>query len=374
MFNCVDLFFNLIRGAEIMLRSSEKRPAFTLVELLVVIAIIGILVGLLLPAVQAAREAARRMQCQNNLKQIGLALHIYHDAHNSFPAGTNSMADCCAPPIVSNWAISILPFIEQASAFNQYNFSFHTTAPQNAFIRSINLPTQNCPSDPNAGKFLLPGSGDGNPVTTPNNPQRFMTSSYRAMGGKMLPNFNSPTGAPDRGSWGQAFSILGRLGWAPANMRDRGMFHWVGGLPNASGGFDRGPAPVKIGNLSDGTSNTLAVGEYANLGRLNVRTLTTTRGEAYSASMWANGYDWYSIGNAGTQPGAGARGLVPNYERCLSLGQSNLCSAAFGSAHAGNIINFVRGDGSVFSISPTIDIVTYGSLATIAGGEVVGEF
>jgi len=127
-------------------------------------------------------------------------------------------------------------------------------------------------------------------------------------------------------------------------------------------------------DVTDGTSNTLAVGEYANLGTLNARTSTTTRGEVYIGTQWANGYDWYSLGNAGTQPGAGARGLMPNYERCITVGQSNLCSNAFGSAHAGGVINFVRGDGSVINISPTIDITVYANMASIAGGEVVGDF
>lgn len=99
----------------------SSRRAFTLVELLVVIAIIGILVGLLLPAVQAAREAARRMQCQNNLKQMGLALHNYHDTYNSFPGGTTINGPCCGTPAQMTWAIAILPFIEQSSIYNQYD-------------------------------------------------------------------------------------------------------------------------------------------------------------------------------------------------------------------------------------------------------------
>lgn len=90
--------------------------------------------------------------------------------------------------------------------------------------------------------------------------------------------------------------------------------------------------------------------------------------------MWANGYDWFCIGNAGTQPGAGARGLVPNYERCIQLGQGNLCGAAFGSAHAGGITGFLRADGSVISISPNVDLATYANLATIGGGELVGDY
>ncbi|MFM9068057.1 MAG: DUF1559 domain-containing protein [Planctomycetota bacterium] len=91
----------------------KRRPGFTLVELLVVIAIIGILVALLLPAVQAAREAARRTQCLNNLKQLGLALHNYHDSRRSFPAGAS-------PNVTAfNWRVAIWPFMEQQSLFDQ---------------------------------------------------------------------------------------------------------------------------------------------------------------------------------------------------------------------------------------------------------------
>ena len=101
---------------------------FTLVELLVVIAIIGILIALLLPAVQAAREAARRMQCSNNLKQIGLAMHAYHAAHRVFPPGGLANTDTC-PPSGSEtlqgagWSILILPYLEQLTLYKQFNFS-----------------------------------------------------------------------------------------------------------------------------------------------------------------------------------------------------------------------------------------------------------
>jgi prepilin-type N-terminal cleavage/methylation domain-containing protein len=100
----------------------KQNHGFTLVELLVVIAIIGILVALLLPAVQAAREAARRMSCSNNLKQLGLAVHIYHDSHSAFPsAGDNGPSNCCSPDIGRidryNWTYHILPFIEQNAVY-----------------------------------------------------------------------------------------------------------------------------------------------------------------------------------------------------------------------------------------------------------------
>ncbi len=126
-----------------------KRPyraGFTLVELLVVIAIIGILVGLLLPAVQAAREAARRMQCSNNLKQLGLALHNYHDTHKRFPFGSGGTTPPSGSPGYS--AVSLmLPFMEQTPLWNQIDFRLPLTDPVNTPARLTSIPGFLCPSD-----------------------------------------------------------------------------------------------------------------------------------------------------------------------------------------------------------------------------------
>src|SRR5512135_122792 len=102
----------------------EQSRGFTLIELLVVIAVIGILVALLLPAVQAAREAARRMQCSNNLKQIGLALHNYHDANKKFPFGSRGGSSWAQTGIKdgTNWRVSILPYLEQTALYSKLNF------------------------------------------------------------------------------------------------------------------------------------------------------------------------------------------------------------------------------------------------------------
>jgi prepilin-type N-terminal cleavage/methylation domain-containing protein len=133
----------------------SRRRGFTLIELLVVIAIIAILIALLLPAVQQAREAARRTQCKNNLKQIGLALHNYHDAHDCFPFGWGGTRPATGSPGYS--AISqLLPFFDQAPLYNTINFSLPLTDPANDVPRRQELPILRCPSDfdnpqPNAG-------------------------------------------------------------------------------------------------------------------------------------------------------------------------------------------------------------------------------
>ena len=138
-----------------------SRPAFTLIELLVVIAIIGILVGLLLPAVQQVREAAARIKCNNNLKQIGLALHGYHDANNSFPSGYvdgNTNPDSTPDNDVGpgwGWASMILPYVEQGNLYNQINFNQGVGIGSNAAASQTRLTIFQCPSDPYQQNFTV---------------------------------------------------------------------------------------------------------------------------------------------------------------------------------------------------------------------------
>jgi prepilin-type N-terminal cleavage/methylation domain-containing protein len=132
----------------------ERKRAFTLVELLVVIAIIGVLVALLLPAVQAAREAARRTQCLNNLVQIGLALHNYEMAFRVYPPGTINDTG----PIVSvpegyhhNWLVQLLPYLEEQNTYNHIDFDVGVYHENNAAVREVQIATFKCPSSPERG-------------------------------------------------------------------------------------------------------------------------------------------------------------------------------------------------------------------------------
>lgn len=139
------------------------RRGFTLIELLVVMAIIGVLVAILLPAVQSAREAARRTQCRNNLKQIALALHNYHDRDNLFPPGwigvTNNQFDANGPS-GRGWLTCCLPMLEQYAASLKFDPNVPITDPVNATLRVFNVPNARCPSDPAPDTF---------PVTLPTN-------------------------------------------------------------------------------------------------------------------------------------------------------------------------------------------------------------
>jgi prepilin-type N-terminal cleavage/methylation domain-containing protein len=305
----------------------RSRGAFTLIELLVVIAIIGILIALLLPAVQKVREAANRTRCANNLKQIGLAIHNYHDALGSFPPGGITEGYCCDTPSLSNWAISILPFLEQQNLADRYVNSEFNESPVNEFVRTSPVKVYICPSDLNTDATAVPESGPGS------NNVFYHPGTYRAVSGK---------------------SIDGSLYWdnadALAMPRDwRGVMHSVWTA--------KGLTPETFAAVIDGTSNTIMVGEYS------------TRTHNQRRTFWAYTYTSYSQSSATPQ----ARTLIPDWDVCVQIGgpsDENACKRAWGSFHA-SIINFVWVDGSVRPINVNIDLNLFTALATIAGGEVV---
>jgi len=140
----------------------KRKRGFTLVELLVVIAIIGVLVALLLPAVQAAREAARRTQCISNIKQLGLALQNYHSAQNSFPVGMqfeNPKSAATSTDFKANWIVEILPYIEQQAIYNSFDFKEFLGHVNNTQARGANIPSLLCPSDAGSGGANGPFNG-----------------------------------------------------------------------------------------------------------------------------------------------------------------------------------------------------------------------
>jgi prepilin-type N-terminal cleavage/methylation domain-containing protein len=329
---------------------SARRAGFTLIELLVVIAIIAILIGLLVPAVQKVREAAARIQCQNNLKQIGLALHNYHDAYKKFPPSSwykqvNGKFD-----YYETWAIEILPFIEQGPLFqlwpqNLPNAVRETTSPNMGLLRRTLLPIYNCPSDPLSFDVLTPESGPGGQSGLPI--PVCMPSNYRAVAGA---DWGGQDWGKDQDGPNENWDDATQVPWLLANHGgNRGVMHAA--VLGASG-------PERMASIIDGTSNTLMVGEYA------TKTHPTRR------TFWAYAYTSY---NTSTVTYGQSRTLIPDFDLCNATAPfgTNQCKRSWGSFHTG-IINFVWCDGSVRPIQTSIDMnVVMPALATVAGGEVV---
>ncbi|HVX63163.1 MAG TPA: DUF1559 domain-containing protein [Pirellulales bacterium] len=284
----------------------KTRTAFTLIELLVVIAIIGILIALLLPAVQAARESARRTQCKNQLKQIGLALQNYHDRTRAFPAAYRSQLDGNGDELGPSWgwAATLLADLEQTNLQARINYNLGIADPKNAATRTMSLPTFVCPSETHRQEFTVSG-----------------TQAAVAYGNYVAINGNG--GVSDfAGTNDGAF------------LRNR----WL-----------------KMAEISDGLSNTLFVGE-----RCSRMSFTTWTGAVTGGTVPAQ-LDPGASEEAAALVLSHAGPHVPNNPEVTD-------ADATASYHPMGV-NFLFGDGSVHVINNTIAIAVYDALATRQGGE-----
>jgi prepilin-type N-terminal cleavage/methylation domain-containing protein/prepilin-type processing-associated H-X9-DG protein len=315
----------------------RRRRAFTLIELLVVIAIIAILIALLLPAVQQAREAARRSQCRNNLKQYGLALHNYHDNFQMFPiGGTNWTGNRLG------WHVRVLPYIDQAPLYNAVNFSQPNAYAMTIAGKQLNYtsyPLLFCPSDPtsNSGPY-----GDG-----------FQSNYGGNLGNTVVTSANGACN-----TLSNSFAKAGTAGHG-------------GGLTstNSDGIFSRAGYGARLADLVDGTSNVMLVGEI--LPECNDH---NGGGWSHDNNM-ANAHSSTLVppNDFTTCPNIpGGSGKPPSTPDCTA--QNNWTySWGFRSRHTGGL-HIVMGDGSVRFASGNVDAAVWRNVGGKSDGIPLGDF
>jgi prepilin-type N-terminal cleavage/methylation domain-containing protein/prepilin-type processing-associated H-X9-DG protein len=323
----------------------NRSAAFTLIELLVVIAIIAVLIGLLLPAIQQVRAAAARSQCANNLKQIGIGCHNYHDVNQGFPTQGNS---------TSLWVVQLSPFLEQDAFYQQWLATLSTSNPslaqrqggtnslQATVIKTLICPSDALPSPP----IVLTWPSSLNPVY-PNGIHSSLTSY-----------------GPNSGT----------RGWAGA----------YGGPPQIDDGVFlvlNATQPVRIADITDGTSSTILFGEAYHRDPLwktfSDQCMWPASDNLDDLSTMAAWYWALTVARNASEPinwqltPSLAAGPYTNFSsQCYGLMFLRL--GAYGSGHGGGA-NVVMADGSVHFLRDSMSLSTLQALSTRAGGEVIAE-
>jgi len=311
---------------------------FTLIELLVVIAIIAVLIALLLPAVQQAREAARRTQCKNNLKQYGLSLHNYHDVHNRFPPG--SMRNNW-----SSWQVHVLPYLDQANLFNSLNMNIEVRSQivNGKPLAGTTVPYARCPSDDYESVSSYPGGLCANTNYAGNRGTMLYTNfgnclQFSTELRPLLNRVSDPLFGSMANAWGDC----------------------IGGS-DCSGVFGNIWYGAKIAEITDGTSQVIALGEVLP---------KCMSYHYYEGDMWS--YNRQS-NNMFTN-------IPVNFDTCPPHNPANTCDSiseftgrGIKSAHVGGA-HVALCDGSVRFVSANLDLLTLQRLGDRADGGILGEF
>ncbi len=331
----------------------SRRKGFTLIELLVVIAIIAVLIALLLPAVQQAREAARRTQCKNNLKQLGLALHNYHDTANTFPPGW--IGKSTGNYSGFGWNSMLLPYVDQGPLYNilsqtgNPNMLLGLAAATSPTVKTVDsvLGALRCPSDPGAPTGIVPGGT-----------VQFGRSNYPAVCGFDPNQTNIMTTWPSPAAQALPPSASQLMGSA-----------WVDQMTKQWGGCFGENTRKGIRDMTDGSSNCLVVGERYTPQESSGTVANTTTGDCFwagvplAASPTSGSFQQaLVVGECTTKINFGNQSPTPRVD-----------TAGYGSMHTGGC-HFLMGDGAVKFISENVDMNTYRALSRISDGNITGEF